>query len=221
MVAMTYPRITGLLCAAVVCSATLAALAQEDDAPPPRMGPPHEGGPRFGGKRGKSGPPGRMADLSPDEAQRLKAARDKAADDPSIRALKASREAIDQQIETSMDSAILAADPSLAPVLAKIKEARGRAKQMREKFQSLTPDQKQALKSAREAAKDDPAVVAARAKMKSAQNPEQHREARRAMHEAMKAAMTKQNPELAPLLEKLGPPPGPDGPPMEGGPHDD
>ena len=185
------------------------------------MGPPHGEGFRPGGKHGKFGPRAGMPDLAPDEARRLKAARDKAADDPSIRALKASRDAIDQQIETAMDSAILAADPGLAPVLAQIKEARGRANQMREKFESLTPDQKQALKSARDAAKDDPAVIAARDKIKSAQSPEERREARRAMHEAMKAAMTKQNPDLAPLLENLGPPPGPDAPPPEGGPHGD
>jgi hypothetical protein len=36
------------------------------------------------------------------------------------------------------------------------------------------------------------------------------------MHEAMKAAMTKQDPSLAALLEKLGPPPG--GPGGRGGP---
>jgi hypothetical protein len=54
--------------------------------------------------------------------------------------------------------------------------------------------------------------------MKSADSPEERREAGKAMREAMKAAMIKQNPDLAPLLEQLGPPPGgpdvPDGGPM-------
>ena len=84
---------------------------------------------------------------------------------------------------------------------------------MRERFESLTPEQKQQLRSARQAAKDDPSVVAAREKMKAAKTPEERREEGRAMHEAMKAAMIKQNPDLAPLLEQIGPPPGgPDGP---------
>jgi hypothetical protein len=55
------------------------------------------------------------------------------------------------------------------------------------------------------AAKDDPAVVAARENMKAADSPEARREAGRAMGQAMKAAMLKQNPDLAPLLEQLGP----------------
>jgi hypothetical protein len=87
---------------------------------------------------------------------------------------------------------------------------------MRGKFESLTAEQKQQLKAARSAAKDDPAVQAAREKMQNAQGPEARREAGREMHQAMKAAMLKADPSLAPLLEKLGP--GIMGP---GGPHHD
>ncbi|MGA1130467.1 MAG: hypothetical protein ACO3XN_10430, partial [Chthoniobacterales bacterium] len=76
------------------------------------------------------------------------------------------------------------------------------------------PEQREQLKAAREAAKDDPAVVAAREKMKSADSPEARREAGKAMHEAMKAAMLKQNPGFGPLLEQLGPPMGGPGGPM-------
>jgi hypothetical protein len=52
--------------------------------------------------------------------------------------------------------------------------------------------------------------------MNSANSPEERREAGKALHQAMKAAMTKQNPDLAPLLEQLGPPPGGPGGPMGG-----
>jgi hypothetical protein len=90
---------------------------------------------------------------------------------------------------------------------------------MRDRFESLTPEQRDQLKSARQAAQDDPEVVAAREKMKSASSPEARREAGRAMQEAMKAAALKQNPDLAPLLEQLGPPPGgPRGPGGSNGP---
>jgi hypothetical protein len=91
---------------------------------------------------------------------------------------------------------------------------------MRDRFESLNPEQRKQLKAARQAATDDPTVVAAREKMKSANSPEARREAGKAMHEAMKAAMLKQNPDLGPLLQQLGPPPmgGPGGPGRPGGP---
>jgi len=180
------------------------------------------GRPQWKKKHGK--PDGRGAVLPPEEAQRLAAARDKAKQDPTVRSLTEARDAIDQQLEAAMSAAMLAADPGVAPALQKVKESRDRARAMRERFESLTPEQKQQLRAAREAAKDDRDVVAAREKMKSANTPEERREAGKAMREAMKAAMIKQNPGLAPLLEQLGPPPGgpdggmggPDGP--DGGP---
>ena len=146
-----------------------------------------------------------MPGLPPEEAERLAAARDKAKDDPTVRSLKEARDAIDGQLEKAMDAAMIAADPGLAPTLEKVKQSRDRAKGMRDRFESLTPEQRQQLKSARMAAKDDPEVVAAREEMKSADSPEARREAGKAMRQAMKAAMVKQNPDLAPLLEQLGP----------------
>ncbi|MBU3664265.1 MAG: hypothetical protein FGM15_00095 [Chthoniobacterales bacterium] len=178
------------------------------------QGPGHSGGPH------KKGPPPWIeAKLSPDEAQRLAAAREKVKDDPTIKSLRESHKALNDQLEKAFDAAIVAADPGLAPVLEKIKQARTEAKGMRDRFDSLTPDQREKLKAAREAAKSDPAVAAAREKMQAAQTPEAKREARRAMHEAMQAAMVKQNPDLAPLIEKIRPKhDGPDGPPPGGAP---
>lgn len=181
-------------------------------------GPDRPGGPR------KMGPPPWGANLSPDEAQRLAAARDKVKDNPTIKSLRESRKALDEQLEKAMDAAILSADPSLGPVIEKVKQARDKAEGMRERFEALTPEQKQQLKAAREAAEKDPTVVAARQKVEAATTPEAKHEARRAMHEAMKAAILKQNPSLAPLLDKIGPkhmgPGGPGG--KHGGPggHD-
>lgn len=166
------------------------------------------------------GPPPWAANLSPDEAQRLGAARDKVKDDPTIKSLRESRKALDEQLDKAMDAAILSADPSLGPVIEKVKQARSKAEGMRDRFEALTPEQKQQLKAAREAAQKDPAVVAAREKMDSATTPEAKHESRREMHKAMKAAVLKQNPDLAPLLEKLGPKPmGPGNPGGHGGPR--
>lgn len=148
-------------------------------------------------------PPG--AALTPDEQQRLTAAREKAKDDPTVRSLKEAKGALESQLDSAMHSAMLAADSSLAPVLEKIKGARDRAKDMRGKFDSLAPEQKEQLKRARYAAKDDPAVAAARQKLEAATDPESKRAAAMEMHEAVKAAVLKSNPDLAPLLEELRP----------------
>lgn len=140
-----------------------------------------------------------------DEAARLAAAQEKAKNDPTVRSLLQARESLDQQIQNAMSSAILAADPSLAPTLQKVGESRERAKKMRERFDSLTPEQRQQFKSAHKTAQQDPGVIAAREKMKAADSPEARREAGKAMHEAMKNAISKQNPELVALLDELGP----------------
>jgi Spy/CpxP family protein refolding chaperone len=190
--------LTGALCVAFLVCSPHGSPAQTD-APSERPGKPHWK------KHGKPGGP--MAGLPPEEAQRLAAARDKAKDDPTVRSLKEARDAIDAQLENAMSAAILAADPGLAPTLEKVKQSRDRAKGMRDRFESLTPEQRQQLRAARQAAKDDPEVVAAREKMKSADSPGARREAGRAMREAMKAAMLKKDPGLADLMEKLGPPP--------------
>lgn len=154
--------------------------------------------------------------LPPDERKRLEAAKEKANNDPTVRSLLEAKESIEEQLANAMRAAMIAADPTLAPTLDKIRDARGRAKGVRDRYESLTPEQREQLKAARSVAKDDPAVVAAREQMKSADSPEARRAAGKAMHEAMKAAMTKQDPSLAALLEKLGPPPG--GPRGPGGP---
>ena len=192
------------LCAAlVVCAAprTQAQANPPDTAEP--SGKPHW---KKNGKQG--GPDGPMGGLPPEEARRLGAAREKAKEDPTVRSLKEARNALDQQLEKAMDAALLAADPGLAPVLEKVKQSRDRAKGMRDRFESLAPEQREQLKAARQKAQDDPEVVAAREKMKSASSPEERREAGKSMHQVMKAAVLKQNPDLAPLLQQLGPPPG-------------
>ena len=205
---------TGALCAILLCHPVAISFAQPAGSAEQGAPSGHPGKPRWK-KHGKPGGP--MPGLPPEEAQRLAAAREKAKNDPTVRSLKEAREAVDRQLESAMNAAVLAADPGLAPVLEKVKQSRERAKGLRDRFESLTPEQREQLKSAREAAKDDPAVVAAREKMKSADSPEARREAGKALHEAMKAAMVSKDPSLAGLLEKLGPPPGgprdPMGPP--------
>lgn len=205
--------IPGALCALLICSGS--AFAQTPSGTPASPENPAErAGRPDRPKWDKPGrPDSRVPGLDREEAQRFAAAREKAKNDPTVRSLKEARDAIDQQLESAMNAAMLAADPALAPTLGKVKQSQQRAKDVRDRFQTLSPEEKEQIKTARQAAQSDPAVVAARAKIKSADSPEARREAGQAMHEAMKAAMLKQNPDLAPLLERLGPPRGPKGPP--------
>jgi hypothetical protein len=203
-VVMNPKVLLGALCAAiVVCDAPCAqAQANQPDTAEPSGKPNWK-------KHGKhGGPDSPMGGLPAEEARRLGAAREKAKEDPTVRSLKEARNALDQQLEKAMDAALLAADPGLAPVLEKVKQSRDRAKGMRDRFESLAPEQREQLKAARQKAQDDPEVVAAREKMKSANSPEERREAGKSMHQVMKAAILKQNPDLGPLLQQLGPPAG-------------
>jgi hypothetical protein len=208
---MKIPILSGALCA-VVLSLGLSPGQAQPAGPGERPGKP---------KWNKSAPgEQRVPGLSREEAQRLAAAREKVKNDPTVRSLKEALDAVQQQLESAMNAAMISADPGLAPTLEKVKQSRDRAKGMVDRFQSLTPEQREQLKAAREAVKDDPEVAAAREKMKSADSPEARRDAGQAMHEAMIAAVTKRNPDLAPLLEKLGPPEtrGPKGPQPMGQP---
>lgn len=202
-------KILKLLCAASLLVAPLTVSAQDNDAP--GMGASSDGQ-----NQRKFAPPG---GLTPDEAKRLAEARDKAKNDPTVRSLEEARKALDQQLQTAMRAAILAADPQLAPTLDKIKQSGDRVKGMRDRFQSLPSEKKEALKNALESAKQDPAVIAAKKKLDAATSPEEKMQARREMHETMRASVLKKNPDLAPLLDQLGHDghKGPRGPRPEGG----
>ncbi|MEX1010206.1 MAG: hypothetical protein WEC72_02565, partial [Chthoniobacterales bacterium] len=161
---MKHSLIPGALCALLILAAP-APLSAQPSSP--------GGGPPPWKKQGK--PPGGEG-LDREEGQRLAAAREKAKNDPTVRSLQAARDAVDQQLANAMNAAMLAADPALAPTLAKVNQSRDRAKGMSDRFESLTPEQREQLKAARGKAKDDPTVAAAREKMKAADS----REARRA-----------------------------------------
>ncbi|MBJ7258931.1 MAG: hypothetical protein JHD33_05255 [Chthoniobacterales bacterium] len=192
----------------------VSLVAQTDTTQP--VGKPHaKEGARDKPHQKKRGP--MDVNLPPDEMQPLAAAREKAKNDPTVRSLQEARAAIDVQLENAMRAAMLSADPSLGPILDKVKAARGRAKDLRARFESLRPEQKLALKAARESVKTDPAVQAAREKFRAAQGPEAKKDAARELLQAMRAAVLEQNPELGPLLDLLRPPRDRKGPSPGGG----
>ncbi|HST30657.1 MAG TPA: hypothetical protein VLK27_07430 [Chthoniobacterales bacterium] len=62
----------------------------------------------------------RMANLSPDERQKLMAARQKAMQDPGVQAAHEKMKTAHKEFMTSMHAAMLKADPSIQPVLDKM-----------------------------------------------------------------------------------------------------
>lgn len=69
-----------------------------------------------------------------------------------------------------------------------------RAHRMGHAWKSLSTEEQQKLKTARQATRNNPEVVAAKTKLKAEM---------RAFHETQKAAMLKSDPTLAPIMEKL------------------
>lgn len=83
-------------------------------------------------------------------------------------------------------------------------------------FANLTPSEQARLKSVHEQVKNDPSVIAAKEAEKKATTPEERRSAKDAVHKAMRDAMIKADPSVAPILMKIQPPPRHDEPSAEG-----
>ena len=76
---------------------------------------------------------------------------------------------------------------------------------MESAIQKLPPAERDRLQAAREIAKQAPAVQSAEAAMKSAQMPEERREAAKNFQKAMREAMLTADPSLADILDKIKP----------------
>ena len=90
---------------------------------------------------------------------------------------------------------ILASALQFAPVLrAQDDEQGGRGRRWEQRLANLSPEERQKLQTTRQKAMQDPAVQAARDKM---------RQARREFRDAMHAAMLKADPSVQPILNKI------------------
>jgi hypothetical protein len=72
------------------------------------------------GKRWRHDHEGRFANLSPEERQKLEAARQTAMQDPAVQAAHEKMRQARRDFEDSMHAAMLKADPSIQPILDKI-----------------------------------------------------------------------------------------------------
>lgn len=99
---------------AILCG---AAFSQAQN-PPPQGGP--QGGPPPGMPGGQR--PGGL--LTPDEQKALVGAVQKARQSDNVKALFAQQQELNKKIDEAMSEAVVAADPSLAGVVEKLKQAR-------------------------------------------------------------------------------------------------
>jgi 3D (Asp-Asp-Asp) domain-containing protein len=186
------------------------------------------------GQSGKGpGQYGPMAQLGESERAQLKAAHDAAIQkDPSLeQGMEAARQAM-EKARKAMNDAMIAVDPSVEPILAKIAPPKrgggpgpgrppgGQAGQGTatnavrpwkhdgpgpKGMANLNESERQQLKALHEQVKNDPSVIAAREARKAATTPEARKEAEQAMHQAVRNAVIAVDPSVAPILEKLHP----------------
>lgn len=161
---------------------------------------------------------GEFLERLPDEVKaKFRAAREAALQNPEIAALRQEADAANAKFRDAMREAIAKADPELAEKVRKHMEKSGSVKGPKKHgdrpkgpgapdFSKLAPEEKDKLQTAREIAKQAPAVQSAEAAIKSAQSPEERRSATENYYAAMRVAMLTADPTLAPVLEKIGPP---------------
>ena len=75
------------------------------------------GEPQKGSKQHQGG---RFANLSPDEREKMKAAEQKAMQDPTVQAAKEKMRQASKEFQDTMRAALLKADPSIQPILDKM-----------------------------------------------------------------------------------------------------
>ena len=64
----------------------------------------------------------KLASLTPEEREKLKAARMKAKDDPAVKAAEATKDTDRKGFRKTMAEAMVRADPSVAPILEKLRD---------------------------------------------------------------------------------------------------
>ena len=146
--------------------------------------------------------------LSPEDRQKIRAARMAAMSDPQVRAALANRQADPRAFRMAMRDAMVKSDPSLTPTFQKIQQAvqQARGDQLN-KFQKrlgfLSDDERTALMKSRQAVQNDPAVASARQQRDSAATPEARQQAERIYQQAVQSAMIRNDGRVGPILDKI------------------
>ncbi len=161
------------------------------------------------GGLGQNGGPRKqfLQSLTPEERRKFRAARQTLMADPQVRAAFERRAQDGQAFRQTMRSAMLKADPSLAPVIERFEKQRREAQgQQLQRFAQrtgfLAPEERETLLRSRQAVQNDPAVVSAR-QARDAATPETLQQATRVYNQAVQAAMIRSDPRVGNILEKV------------------
>ncbi len=163
----------------------IAQPASEGTAPEPpaarEQGPRHRGLAKF------------LESLPPETRKRFEAAREKALQNPKLQELRQAAESAKSDFLKALRHRMLEIDPALADI---VKKRAGERKSWKEEggFGNLSEDERQKLTSAREKAENDVAVKAAE---------EKKRETSEEYRKVLREAIVKEDPSIAPLLEKM------------------
>jgi Spy/CpxP family protein refolding chaperone len=141
--------------------------------------------------------------LSEEERATLRDARQQAMQDEEVRTALADRPKTPEQrrqLRELIKAKMLEADPTVEPLLDKLRAAaqehRQNRRERRERFENLTDEQRQTLREARQAAREDPQVREAREEVKAAAEN---------LREAIHEAMLQSSPEVRQILDSVKP----------------
>ena len=136
--------------------------------------------------------------------QRFLAAREKALEDPKLQRLRRDAQRANREFFKAMRTKMLAIDPGLAELVRKrVMELRARRAWSEAGLSVLNEEERQKLFSVMEKVDDDPAVKAAKDKKWDAVTTAERKTALEAYRKVLSKALTKLDPSIAPILDKL------------------
>jgi hypothetical protein len=126
---MKLPRTIVITLGLTSSSLLLPIVAQAQDPAPtatPSVSTPDTAAPSDKDHAEHEGRKGRMAELTPAERQQLKAAHEKALQDPAVKAAEGEKGTDRRAYQKTVHDAMLRADPTIAPILEKMRAHRGK-----------------------------------------------------------------------------------------------
>jgi hypothetical protein len=185
----------------VACSGRLAHAQTTNAIAPPQTTPAEYPG---DGREGEQAVM-RFLERVPEETrQRFLAAREKALEDPKLQRLRKTAQRANRDFFKAMRTKMLEIDPGLAELVRKFSmQFRARRAWSEAGLSALSEEERHKLLSLMGQVEDDPAVAAAEKERWDAVTTSERKTAFEAYRQAVSKAMTKADPSIAPILDKL------------------
>ena len=154
--------------------------------------------------------------VSDETRERFLAVREKALEDPKLQRLRKDAQRANREFFQGMRKKMLEIDPGLAELVRKVSmQFRARRAWSEAAVSALSEEERQKLLSLMAQVESDPAVAAAEKKRWDAVTTAERKKIFEAYREAVSKAMTKVDPSIVPILEKLSSAGGPATTPAE------